>query len=71
MLRDNIPPQPPLADIFIFALEKVIISCLLTMNYHFHDHRYVDSIVAYYIGTNKQLNIFLNISNCVHLEIAS
>ena len=62
------PLSPLLAEIFMDNLEKVIHQHNLSNNFLYW-YRYVDDILACFVGTERQLQSFLNYINSIHTNI--
>lgn len=62
------PLSPLLADIFMNSMETTIHKHPLIKNFIFW-YRYVDDIITCFIGTNRQLNHFLEFINSLHDNI--
>ena len=62
------PISPILANIFMDNLEKTILSSNNSRNILFW-YRYVDDILACFVGSQRQLDLFFNYINNLHPKI--
>lgn len=63
------PLSPLLAEVFMFELEKSILSSALAKKHVTFWHRYVDDVLIAFDGTSRQFDLFLEHVNSFHPKI--